>query len=420
MYCLYRVHRKTDDTAGLTSAWMQQRRRLLDDNNHTNPRDDVINNLLNNIRKDVDSNISVILMGDFNESTDSREKTYLKLSAIGLINIMEERYESTLPKTWNRGTQAIDHVYMTVDVARSVKKAGFAPFDFMAMSDHRGIFFDVDSSLIFDEQLYQIEPAKFRKLQSSNLKRVQEYNKFMQQEWDKHKIDERLQKLSDAIKRDGMTDDHAKRLNNIDQQITEIMRFSEKNCTSITRHSRDPWSPKLKELAREIHYLLVQIRHTIRDLFPVSVVDGMDEVSRLHAKLHTKRKTYRDYIKKAAAHRKMHLEERANYHVELGKNSNAASEIKRLSNIEQQKQDSIKINCTINEVSRDSATYILIPHHCEYASTPDFNGNIYSVQNIWNRIQICGGEEIQYWIRVTDKKLLEDMLIRWQVLNYMS
>ena len=74
---------------------------------------------------------------------------------------------------------------MTDDVARSVKKAGFAPFEFMALSDHRGIFFDIDSSMLFDEQLYNIEPARFRKLQSSNLKRVKEYTKLIEREWKK-------------------------------------------------------------------------------------------------------------------------------------------------------------------------------------------------------------------------------------------
>ena len=67
---------------------------------------------------------------------------------------------------------------------------------------------------------------------------------------------------------------------------------------------------------------------------------------------------------------------------------------------------------------KDSATYTLIPHRCEYESTDGFDGNIYSVKNIWDRIQICGGEDIEQWVRVTDQKILEDMLIQWQVLHY--
>ena len=418
IYTMYRVHRKTDDTAGLTTAWMQQRSALRSKNITSNPRDDVITSLCSKIRKDLDSNKSVILMGDFNEFIGSREQTHEKLMEIGLINLMQNTIESSLPKTWNRGKDAIDHVYMSVDVVKSVKKSGFAPFELIALSDHRGLFFDLDSAILFEEKLHQVEPAKFRRLQSSNMKRVKEYHRLLEDEWKNHKIDERLQKIADTIKRDGMTNENLKRLNNIDNQITDIMRHSEKKCTKISRHARDPWSPQLKELAREIRYITVQIRKTLRDLMPISIVECMGKVNSYHLQLTEKRKEYREFIKKANVHRKMHLEERAQYHVSIGKNSNAAGEVKRLSNIEQQKQDSVKINFTINEISTGAATYILIPHLDAYASTSAFDGNIYSVNNIWKRIQLLGGEDIEKWVRVTDKNILENMLIQWQVLHY--
>ena len=112
------------------------------------------------------------------------------------------------------------------------------------------------------------------------------------------------------------------------------------------------------------------------------------------------------------------MDERAEYHVEIGKNSSKAGEVKRLKNIEQQKQDSIKIQFTINDISRGSATYILIPHRDAYNNVEGFDGNIYSVKNIWDRIQTYGGADIDHWIRVTDKTMLEDMLLQWQIFHY--
>ena len=89
---------------------------------------------------------------------------------------MNERIEGSLPKTWNRGTGAIDHIYTTIDVSRSIKKAGFAPFNHITLSDHRGIFIDIDMAMLFDEELHQIQPSQFRRLQSSHIKRVTKYN----------------------------------------------------------------------------------------------------------------------------------------------------------------------------------------------------------------------------------------------------
>lgn len=40
------------------------------------------------------------------------------------------------------------------------------------------------------------------------------------------------------------------------------------------------------------------------------------------------------------------------------------------------------------------------------------------MKNIWDRIQLFGGEDIDNWVRVRDKKMLEDMLIQWQILHY--
>ena len=307
---------------------------------------------------------------------------------------------------------------MTVDVFKAVRKAGYAPFDVISLSDHRGIFFDLDMSNLFDEVLHSTIPANFRRLQSSNVKSVLVYNKLLKQEWEKHNIDSRLERILMNIKEDGPTDALIKKLNNIDSQITEIMRYIEKNCTTISRHCVDPWSPKFKELSREIRYITVQIKNTIRDELKISVVDCTTKVGDLSEKIKVKRSEYRDSIKKAVAHRELHLDERAQHHVMLGKNHSAAGEIKRLKNIETQQRDSRKINYVLDNDRRDSATYILIPALEEYENINHFNGNIYCVQQMWNRIQIQGGADIDKWVRITDKAVIEEILIQWQVLHF--
>ena len=298
VYTLYRVHRRSDDSARMTTAWMQQRDSLRREDVFTNPRDDVIQSLLQNIKKDVDSHKSIILTGDFNEAIDSKEGTHNKLEELGLVNLMEKRISTPLPKTWNRGKTAIDHTYMSIDVFKSVKKAGFSPFNIVALSDHRGMFFDLDMSLLFDEVLHNTVPAHFRRLQSSIIKRVKAYNKKLKHQWDHHKIDEKLASIIRAINAEGPTPALIKRLNNLDSQISDIMKSSEKQCTNISRHCIDPWSPRLKELARKIRYLLVHIKNTLRDVLPVSLVECMTKVNELNKQLVATRKEYREFIKK--------------------------------------------------------------------------------------------------------------------------
>ena len=76
IYSIYRVHRKTDEASGLTTAWMQQRvlpraQKILD-----NPRDAVIKDICDRVKKDIDAHRSVILLCDFNEGLDSKEKNF--------------------------------------------------------------------------------------------------------------------------------------------------------------------------------------------------------------------------------------------------------------------------------------------------------------------------------------------------------
>lgn len=137
----------------------------------------MINQLVSKIRRDVASN---------------KSSTHKKLSELGLINLMEQRMPGPLPKTWNRGKTAIDHVYMTVDVNNSVRKAGYAPFNVISMSDHRGVFFDLDMSVLFDEALHATLPAQFRRLQSSDIKRIKKYNELLKKSGNTTKLTKNL------------------------------------------------------------------------------------------------------------------------------------------------------------------------------------------------------------------------------------
>lgn len=131
----------------------------------------------------------------------------------------------------------------------------------------------------------------------------------------------------------------------------------------MSRYATDPWSPGLKRLAREIRYLVIHIKNTLRDVMPQSIVRCINIVSALRKQLQLKRKEYREYVRNAVAHRKAHLEERAQYHAEMNPNTTKPSEIKRLSHIETQQRDAIKIRFTLDDFHRGSSTFLF--HHDE-------------------------------------------------------
>ena len=88
--------------------------------------------------------------GDFNEGMVSPEKLNEKMENIGLYNLMAHHLDSKeLPRTFNRGKNAIDHVYVTRNILEHTHHAGFAPFDEGFITDHRGLFFDLHENLLF-------------------------------------------------------------------------------------------------------------------------------------------------------------------------------------------------------------------------------------------------------------------------------
>ena len=79
-------------------------------------------------------------MGYLNESVISREKTNEKLADIGIVNVMQHHLQPTsLPRTHRRGSQAIDHLWISASLMNSISACGYASFDFIGQSDHRGL-----------------------------------------------------------------------------------------------------------------------------------------------------------------------------------------------------------------------------------------------------------------------------------------
>ena len=164
IYTIYRVINGNVENSGNCTAWKQQRV-LLEENNEKilNPRVHVIDTLIADVRPIIDKGHNVIIMGDFNESIQSPEGLGEKMNSIGLYNLMSHKIgNANLPRTFIRGKDAIDHVWMTRYLADQTIFAGFAPFDTNYMSDHRGIYFDVPKSILFPTTNQKIVSHKFR------------------------------------------------------------------------------------------------------------------------------------------------------------------------------------------------------------------------------------------------------------------
>ena len=184
IYTIYRVINGSMENSGHCTAWSQQRLLLEQDKvTPSNPRKHVLDSLITEIKPIINKGHNLILLGDFNESILSPENMNEKFSNIGLYNLMSHKLGSTnLPRTFIRGRDAIDHVWMTRYLVDNTTFAGYAPFDVNYISDHRGLYFDIPRNVLFPTSVSRIAPHKFRKLKSSIPKRVRAYLKKLNDE----------------------------------------------------------------------------------------------------------------------------------------------------------------------------------------------------------------------------------------------
>ena len=80
-------------------------------------------------------------------------------------NVLQDKLGTPeLPRTHCRGRNAIDHVWVTASLLPAVVQAGFAPFDYLGTSDHRGICFDIDLEQILGFSVVPLQNLPHRRL----------------------------------------------------------------------------------------------------------------------------------------------------------------------------------------------------------------------------------------------------------------
>ena len=144
----------------------------------------------------VEKGINVVVGGDFNESLYSPEGMSEMLGNIGLVNVFEYRQNSTLlPRTYSRGSKAVDHIWVTPYLLDHITYAGIAPFGYMYESDHRGLFIDIDDTMLFEPEDVRLVYHNFRRLKSNVPKRAKRYMRIVDSDWKIHKITEKYFQL---------------------------------------------------------------------------------------------------------------------------------------------------------------------------------------------------------------------------------
>ena len=228
------------------SAWLQKAGRMED------PKTAMIKDLkqaLENLQKD---NILIIIGGDFNESDKKAGLHYMLSTELGLKDIFDQ---SDTPETHRRGSQCIDHVYMTDTMTECIESKEYLDFPKEYYTDHRPMKISLNLRIL-GKVAIDVPQQSIKKLQSNDIENVKTYINERFRLTRHYKIQEKLEKLSADIEsiEEDKQDMLMTRINKLDDQITRICLQAERTIKSRPKYYNTQKVASLKKEITDIRY----------------------------------------------------------------------------------------------------------------------------------------------------------------------
>ena len=190
-----------------------------------------------------DSGELVVVTGDFNETMGESADGMTRLCTdCQSVDPVFELHGHTQFNTHINGSHCIDYILMDPALMPAVQAAGYEPFGACIVSDHRGVYVDVNESLFFGNATLPPATATPRTYTSKNPKQTLEYFEHMEKHLDDHEWFKRIRALQLCINTG--TPDHAL-ADNLDNRRIQACKHAE---NQLQRFPRAPYSPALRDM----------------------------------------------------------------------------------------------------------------------------------------------------------------------------
>jgi len=255
IYNTYRTHAKTLETAGIETPWMQQwvAMRKLHPEKEVDPRRKHMEDLLECIENDTSEGNLSLIMGDFNEDLNDKEKEGLSIfeDSPHVLNVFINLHGQVPSSRQNE--RSICHVYASTQVVPFINKLGVCTDnDAFDVSDHIPIFLNIDSSL-FSTNLSALLPKESRTFQMYNSASVERYVNDVLKQFRSHNIRQQLVDLQHYIRQKSFDNQAREKLESIDRHLTSMRLQSERRL--ISSPTRYKHTEIVKDQVRKIRLL---------------------------------------------------------------------------------------------------------------------------------------------------------------------
>lgn len=415
VYTVYKVNPRPYNITN--SAWHHQEVHLNKRKKAKKPEEQVTIDLEEKILKDLEANTRILVMADANERvTDAKPYLHNMLTKLGFINVLQSRLSTVLPPTNSTSLEAIDHAWSTPSLHSHIVKAGIAPKGLILQSDteeHRALILDIDMTSMTQDKQTIMQPYDRRRLKSTNIKRTDQFNEFVDKGYDEQMVDFHIS-TAEAFAEDSTLRKHAiEKLEFCDRQLYEISMAGEKN---LPASHETPWSPRFQEAMDLVHDAqnIVQYFKSRQTQYTESTLKA--ELLEAYTNLNIAKEALKLTKEKAQDYRQQYLNDLANALHTAGKFKTLESAIKTIKHIEQQRADAKRIRGTTKRMITSSLNHILIPGISEYP--PELQAFYKDPLVIWKRIDMKGGKDIKDWITISDRDEMDRLMLEWQCVHF--
>jgi hypothetical protein len=205
------------------------------------------------------SNHIVVLLGDFNDDLNlDTGQINILMRDCGLVNTIHtvEGVHNKLPPTYHRGKKCLDMIAITdsfTDPTSIVINAGYFTYYHHFQTDHRAIYCDLDTSILFGKLKIDRTRQSYRAFTTNNVKKCERFKTILRDLYSSANILNRVEQLDKRFRDmneetfQSVVDDCI----TLEQTTSELLKCAGRQVRSSKYSNSKPFSDELSLAARE-------------------------------------------------------------------------------------------------------------------------------------------------------------------------
>jgi hypothetical protein len=243
---IYQVCQQDVTTSGVTTACTQQHTLLHEQGRLTSnargvpsphPRQALIRDFASQMRQWRSAGCDFIISGDLNEVLGDNPSEFGSITTeFDLSDVYRHRHGMDEPATYQRGHRRLDYILCSAALLPAVSSCGILPFKILSCSDHRSVFVDFDTKLLFGSLPSELASSTSPQFHSRDYENSATYTTAMHSFCNEHQV---YQMAAQALE-----SADSKQLNALDAAVGQAMNAG---LHAVKKRYRTPFSPVMRQ-----------------------------------------------------------------------------------------------------------------------------------------------------------------------------